>query len=295
MTGVTIEIAILITTYRRNVALLRVLQQVISLAESYTGPHRYRIVIADSDHENPEADQLAALPVTYVVNTGVSFDENVLTFYDRYGLEFDWVLHLSDDDLFLAGSGHPFASIDAALTTNADAILFNHRDFHTDGDGGVRVGDVYYTDVTTQMHARALAHKVVGSIPRHTGMLLQPQHVFRLLAAGTLEPFVGTGHLYAAPLVLAAVVGRASFVDLPLTLFHAQGDGGGAWEDLDEVFMGLVQYATVMRQALAPDAYAHLYASFMASYFAQGSWLRSMATSVPTTPQLSVLLGPSHP
>ena len=71
------RICILITTYRRNPELFRLLDQCRALVLRYTGPNQYRICVTDSDPANAMSSRIQTQCDQYVLNPGSGFDDNL--------------------------------------------------------------------------------------------------------------------------------------------------------------------------------------------------------------------------
>ncbi len=266
------RICILITTYRRNPELFRLLDQCRALVLRYTGPNQYRICVTDSDPANAMSSRIQTQCDQYVLNPGSGFDDNLLGFYERHLSNFDYLLSVSDDDIFSPSDINSLLFLDSAVNAGADAVLFNHYDFRHNNDGTISMGNPYYASPILQIDKKALFNSHLRSLPRHIGLMYSVPALLRNI--DKIAQFKNTLHLYAAPFLFAARDGSACFANYPLLCFSNNGATDGAWEHGDRVFNGLLRFAKVLKQHLSSVDYSTAISGFMSSYFASHAWLR---------------------
>jgi hypothetical protein len=267
-----LRIGLLVPTYRRNELLAGLLTQCEALAGRYAGPNVYEVAITDSDPDNPRAAEWAARAAVYALNTGRGFDDNLLSFWQRHADRYDYLLSISDDDLFADFELHPWRVIDIALESRPQALLFNHVEFRNGALGEIYYGERYYRSVGMTANPEMLRRSILELPPRHAGIL----YGRRLLqdALPRLQPFRETLHLYAVPLMLAAAHHRACFVDVALVLFNEDVKHGGAWADKGGVFDGLVRLLVGLHGVLPGDAYGMSCNGFWKQLIGPAAWLR---------------------
>ena len=130
------NICFLIPTYKRNLSLKRLLGSLSHALSTYRGPNIYRIVVTDSDHSNPSATTLSRLPsVTYILNPGKGFDDNMYHAYLRFATQSDYIFSISDDDLPVPYPPNVLDWIDIAAAQGQHACLLNHFDYEMIGGG----------------------------------------------------------------------------------------------------------------------------------------------------------------
>jgi hypothetical protein len=256
----TRSVAILVTTFRRNAKLLRLVKQLASFIADYRGPNRYFICVADSDRHNP-----VTLPpgVSCVINPGEGFDDNLLSAFRALSGAADFVFAMGDDDLptpFV----NPLTLIDAALNgADSDVILFNHVSYVEAED--IQLGDRYYR-VAEVVNLCYEPLSIIGRrLPRYIAI------AYRTSFLDTLRPqlakFRGTLHAYAVPVLIAAVAKRFSFFDYPVCLFDRADKADGAWVDDLKITDGLRQFLTEIRAHVPEADYAQIEDGFRRNYF----------------------------
>src|SRR5579859_2687269 len=140
------RVCILVPTYRRNVALLRVLHQCRDFIDKYQGHNCYELCVADSDQKNPLAPLPPHLKVNYSVNPGTGFDDNLYYFWLNNVDNYDFIFSMSDDDLFTPGL-NPLYLLDAAVGAGHQVAMFNHRYYKLLSNGNIELGAVVYPDI----------------------------------------------------------------------------------------------------------------------------------------------------
>ena len=74
------KICLLITTYRRDIQLVRLLSQIMDLRSKYTGSAVFETAVTDSELDNAARHILEPLCDLYVNNKGSGFDDNLFHF-----------------------------------------------------------------------------------------------------------------------------------------------------------------------------------------------------------------------
>ncbi|MBS0448191.1 MAG: hypothetical protein JSR59_19855 [Proteobacteria bacterium] len=244
-------VAILITTYRRNAKLLRLVEMMTALIRAYAGPNHYFICVADSDRTND-----VALPpgTSYLVNAGDGFDDNLLGAFRFLSGACDHVFAMADDDLpnpFV----DPLTIIDAALRCDErDVVLFNHVTYVE--SGGITLDRHFYSVTETVNLSADPIPMLSGRMPRYAGVLYRTAFVRALLPQ--LQALRTSLHAYAAPIYIAADRGRFLFFDHGIVLFDDAAKADGAWESARRVHRGLMQFLKHMAPCLSPGAYRYL-------------------------------------
>lgn len=266
------NICILIPTYKRNNTLIRLLMQLNDTLKQYRGPNQYRLCVTDSELANPKAEAIAGLCFKYVRNQGQGFDDNLFFFYRDHLAEFDYVLSISDDDVFSLTCVNPFMMIDAAVDSGQDAILFNHISYFSSKDGLMLLTGRHYQDDALTYDGDALRRHIMGLLPRHVGLIYSRRLVQDKLAQ--IATFRGTYHLYAVPYLLELDRRAAVFIDYPLFYFKAGPQKDGAWEDQASVFNGLALFLKQLKPCTSADGFALAQAGFLQNYLGDASAFR---------------------
>jgi hypothetical protein len=247
--------------------------------EDYRGDNQHEIVVTDSDKNNPIADELLKFNVKYTLNQGQGFDDNLYYFYINSVNSYDYILSISDDDLFFPQRMNPFHIIDAALLLNAEAVMFNHRPyFAKDGDIDIIPSPWSLNPLLGHDNA-ALQKEVFHFLPRHICLLYSTE--FLTKNKSIIAEFRDTLHLYSVPFLLAVMNGTAVFVDYCLCLFFEDVRKDGAWSDTSHVFYGLMRFLKLVKQYFPDYLYQISYEGFMELYFGKESFLRSMSVDHP--------------
>lgn len=266
------RIGILVTTYRRNEWLLRLITQYRGFIDGYRGPNQYSMCVADSDPANPIANTIQASCDCYAVNPGIGFDDNLFYFYKAHASNFDYLLSISDDDIFAPSYVNPLLFLDLAASIGAEAILFNHCDFKNCGENVIEIGNLYYTSAIFQSDKRSLLEAHLRKLPRHAGLMYSVPSLLKNM--DDICRFNGTLHLYAAPFIFAARDGQAVFLNIPLLYFSNELAKDGAWENGQQVFDGLFLFAKLSKRYLNEVDYRIMVSGFMNSYLGSQAWLR---------------------
>lgn len=265
------RVCILIPTYKRNEALLRVINQTRDWMQKYGGHNIYSLCVADSDRENPIAPLLLSLGVQYSVNPGTGFDDNLYYFWLNNLDTYDFIFSISDDDLFTLWL-NPLYLLDAAMDTGHEAIMFNHRFYKLQPNGNIELGAVCYPNVEFVLNKTMLLHKLLSTLPSHIGTLYSTK-LLKVTLARTSE-FRNTLHLYALPVLLAAAAGTLLFSDYVLCLYHDTFKTDGAWSVSEDVIHGLVQFLSKLKPLLPRDLYNIAEEGFFRVYFGTHCTLR---------------------
>lgn len=288
------RICILIPTYKRNSSLMRLLLQLQSLTKDYRGQTAYQVIVTDSDRHNPEVGLIKEYCSQYILNEGTGFDDNLLFFYQKHLHLFDYVLSVSDDDLFSFQKLNVLHVIDAAISENHGAILFNHIDF-VSNNGQIFLKNKHYSSLELAINDNFLRNYFLRLLPRHAGILYSSNLVLSHLDA--LPKYRNTLHLYAFPLLVAAGLKQLSFIDLPLVYFNMDEKSTGAWENQGNVFYGLLAFLKALQKDCENTDYEIARQGFMQNYLGNGSWLRrdieSRGCSLPDEKEFLVDLEPN--
>ena len=263
--------AIVIFTYKRNEALLRLLGQCRGILQAYRGHNLYELCVADSDRSNPIAPQLSDLGVRYSVNPGEGFDDNVHHFWANNLDRYDFIFSISDDDLF-APWLNPLYLLDAAMESGSQAMMFNHRYYTLDETGNIDLGKLSFTEPDLLYNKRYLLERLLHNPPSHVGTLYSTK-LLRVTLAKTLE-FRGTLHLYAVPVIFAAAANTLLYSEHVLCLFHRAPKTDGAWNVSQDVLYGLVAFLRKLKQLFPPHLYNIAETGYFENFFGEESWLR---------------------
>jgi hypothetical protein len=244
-------VALLVTTYRRNEALTRLVAELAGRVARHAGPNRYFVCVADSDRANR-----VELPpgVSVIVNPGEGFDDNLLAAFRFLAGNCDFVFAIADDDLPEPGADL-LNRLDAVLADDPpDVVLFNHRlQRRAEPD---EPGRRFYS-------ADELPNLLVDPVPVLTRRLPSYAGIFYRAAfvesiRDELMRLRGSLHLYAAPIFIAADRGRFRFSDHAVVRFDDSPKADGAWESTFKVHQGLLRFLGGMQALLSPGAHAHL-------------------------------------
>ena len=241
------------------------------MIEQYHGHNHYEICVADSDPNNPIAPLPPDLKVHYSINPGSGFDDNIYYFWRNNVDKYDFILSMSDDDLFVPWLNSLYL-LDAAMDTGNQAALFNHRHFTSQPNGHIELGAMNYRDVGLLCNKNQLLHTVLSSAPSHVGILYSTK-----LLKVTLDKaweFRNTLHLYGVPIIFAAASNTLLYSDYTLCLYQNDKKNDGAWTVSENVMNGLVDFLKKLKQLLPPDLYSIAEAGFFRFYFERNSWLR---------------------
>ena len=266
-----IRVCILIPTYKRNDALLRVATQCREFIDQYRGHNRYELCVTDSDSNNPIAPLPPHLKAHYSINPGSGFDDNIYYFWLNNVDKYDFIFSMGDDDIFTPWL-NPLYLLDAAIGTGNQVALFNNRDYKIQLDGGIQLGGENFPEVELLCNKSLLLQRVLTTLPSHVAILYSTTLLKTTLA--TASEFRNTSHLYVVPLILAAASHTLLFSDYILCLYHNEKKIDGAWIVPERVMNGLVDFLTKLKQLLPPNLYNIAEAGFFRFYFGHGSWLR---------------------
>ena len=265
------RICILIPTYKRNDALLRVANQCRDFIEKYRGHNSYELCVADSDPNNSIAPLPDYLKAKYSVNPGSGFDDNLYYFWLNNIDKYDYIFSMSDDDLFMPQL-NPLYLLDAAIETGNQVIMFNHRYYKLHLNGTIELGAVLYPNIELLLDKTRLLHKLLATLPSHIGTLYSTK--FLKITLDKTYEFRNTLHLYAVPVLLAAASNTLLFSDHVLCLYHNEFKSDGAWSVSENVIHGLVDFLKKLKQFLPPDLYGIAETGFFTFYFGDDCWIR---------------------
>lgn len=265
------RVSIVVTTYKRNKFLIRVVHQIEGWINQYKGSNFYEVGVADSDRKNPIARSLRKL--NYCVNPGRGFDDNLLHFWKTNASRYDYIFSISDDDLFMLGV-NPLYLLDAAISVGADATLFNHRSYLNTESGALTIGSTpYFHEFAMGWEEKTFWVRLLTLIPGHVGMLYSSK--FLAENFDKIACFRKTLHLYIVPLLIAGLNHKMVFLNYSLCLFHAEEEKtDGAWSHLEGVMNGLALFLKQARSLLPEEDYRILEEGFFREYFGAESWLR---------------------
>lgn len=265
------QVCILIPTYKRNDSLLRLLAQCNKIISNHHGPINYSITVTDSDPGNPKRAAIEKLCTTYLINPGSGFDDNLFFFYKDHAPRHDYVLSISDDDLFTESMENPLTALDQAILNKKAVTIFNHRDFTHTADKTIVIGAEYYNRATLSLDRACLKKHLLANIPRHIGLLYSNSAIQTSIRV--MPKFRGTRHLYAVPLTLAEPE-SISLSNASLFSFCNDAPSGGAWESEEKVFSGLIQYLGACKEILPRSEFETMRDGFFQKYFGKNAWLR---------------------
>ncbi len=269
------KVCILIPTYKRHASLIRLLREVGEYRSSYSGNFSFEICVTDSDPGNPGRQEIEALCDSYLVNPGEGFDSNMYSAYGQVSQTSDFVLSMSDDDLFARGFAHPFDLLEVAARRNQDAVLFDHFELRSgSAPKTYELKGGPYNRVSFLEPDSPSFQKVMSFyIPRHAGLIYKSSHLREIRSK--LKRFIGSLHLYAVPFQLARQKGTAHFFGYPLVYFNTDEKEDGAWDSHRAVFDGLVQYFRACRDILPSASYEAMKPGFMRMYLGDNSVMRA--------------------
>ncbi len=273
------KVAIVIFTYKRNEALLRLIVQCRGFLDSYRGHNRYELCVSDSDRMNPMAPLPSGFGVKYAVNPGSGFDDNVYHFWQNSIDKYDFILSISDDDLF-APWLNPLYLLDAAMESGHQAALFNHRYFTRDASGNVDLGTLNFVETELMYDRSSLLLRLLRNPPSHVGLLYSTKLLKVTLPKA--REFRGTLHLYAVPAILAAASNTLLYSEHVLCLFQRACKADGAWNVSEDVLNGLVLFLKKLKQLFPPELYRVAEEGYFSEFFGTDCWLRGELGNSPT-------------
>jgi hypothetical protein len=268
------KICILVCTYNRNKELFRLLHQINNCRNSYSGNNEYVLVVADSNSTNASlVENKEILNYDFrIVNPSVGFDANIHNFYSHHSSDFDYTLSISDDDLFNVLEIHPFDIIDLSLKSKPSVVLFSHVDLTFWDDSKARFIRKCYLDSSIMLGKEYLLNYFLRTIPRHVGILYSKNAIQSALPV--LPKFFETNHLYCVPFFIAALKNEVLFFDYPVFLFSDVHGTGGAWQNLESVFYGLIKFLIEIRPLISEHRYAIARQGFCTAYFEDSAPIR---------------------
>jgi glycosyltransferase involved in cell wall biosynthesis len=265
------RVCILIPTYKRNDALLRVLSQCLEFIDKYHGHNCYELCVADSDPNNPMVPLPPHLKVNYSVNPGKGFDENLYYFWLNNVDSYDFIFSMSDDDIFTPGL-NPLYLLDAAIDSGHQVVMFNHRYYKWQPNGNIEIGIVVYPDIELALDKKLLLHRLLTTLPSHIATLYST--TLLKITLNKVSEFRSTLHLYAVPVLIAAAANTLLFSDYVLCLYHDEFKKDGAWSVSEDVINGLAEFLKKLKQLLPADLYRIAEVGFFNSYLGANCWLR---------------------
>lgn len=270
------KICLLITTYKRNIQLMRLLTQISFLKKSYSGEACFYTLVTDSDHHNPLSSDIKNVCDTYIRNEGFGFDDNIFHSYRLHSVNYDFIFSISDDDLFNEGGFNPLDVIELAAKRGKDAVLFNHCEYRSPDmladDLVYTLSNNFYQNPRLMLQPDELRRQFLGYVPRHVGIMYKSQHIIENI--NIINLFRDTLHLYAAPFIVSLQKKSALFIDYPINRFSSEVTNDGAWEDRRKVFFGLYRFLIVSKFILDPGSFQLAKKGFMQHYLGERSWLR---------------------
>jgi hypothetical protein len=265
------RICIVIPTYKRNDRLLQVVHQCRELIDRYHGHNLYEICVTDSDPNNPIAPLPLHLGVTYSLNPGTGFDDNLYYFWlnniDRY----DFIFSISDDDMFTTWL-NPLYLLDAAIDTGNQVMMFNHRYYRPLADGKLELGAIVYPDPEFVVNKKLFLQRILTTLPSHIATLYSTKLL--RITLETVSEFRNTLHLYAVPILLAAAANTLLFSDYVLCLYDSEFKTDGAWSVSENVIHGLADFLVKLKKLLPHDLYTIAEQGFFKFYFGSDCWIR---------------------
>lgn len=251
------KITILITTYRRNESLNKIINQLNDFYVQYFGKNEYDLLICNSDKNYKLDLPEILLPYSIINNAGQGFDANLLNGFRA--LNSDYVYLMADDDLFAV---NPFEAIDKGFGWfKKDCYLFNHVN-KTDGKK-------YFK----KKHWKNYKH-LKSSLPRYCGLMYRVSFLRNI----ALQEFNKTLHLYCAPFIYAMVKNQVKFVKTELVIFNDVEKIDGAWDSVQKVVSGLKIFLGPCKSILPKKKFNNLSGAFFNCYFSPESWLMKYAS-----------------
>ncbi len=266
-----LRICILITTYKRNNRLLSLLEQCKDILKAYKGNNTYKICVADSDANNPIAQELSKNSlIKYSTNPGSGLDDNLFFFWKNNYDNYDYIFGAPDDAVFAPGI-NPFELIDAAAASGEDVTIFNswHSLFRRNGTIEVP-GTKAFHDLLGVADHTMLSHHFMTR-PIDYGFALYSTRALKSKEA-EIRRFNGK-LMYLAPILFAAVKRKLSFIpyaiafsnNLPIRTRGTLADG--AWESHSIVFNGHINFLAEAKRIIPLDFYKELERFLLVSFF----------------------------
>jgi hypothetical protein len=266
------KICILITTYNRNNYLINLIEKINYFFSQYNGTNNYFLCITDSNTNNEISELIASKCNHYLINQGSGFDDNLYYFYKNHAHNYDYILSISDDDMFAIHTINPLEIIDLTIKTNSNVILFNHFNFFYEDEQRIKVLEREYNSAAFSFNKNFLFNHSISLLPKHIGIIYSSEVILKNIEK--IELFRNTLHLYAVAFVIEAQKGEVMFIDYPLFYFSNKPKNEGAWENKELVFTGLMKFLKMLKLIINADAYEIAKQGFFKNYFGSNAWLR---------------------
>lgn len=260
------QVCIVITTYKRNNLLVKLVSSIRTEITRYSGENNYSIFICDSDKNNPL--NLEQYNILHKKTHSKTFDENLLDFFNNESKNYDYLYFLADDDILV--EKNPLEIIDRAINLGKNAILFNHRAFHR-YEKNIFIGDEFYSGYVNYIHELSVLEGISCFLPRYCGIMYSKQIIAENLEA--LSKFNGTLHLYVAPMFIAAVQKSAVFFNESTSCYDSSEKKDGAWECIDKIIDGLKRFQIVIKSFIDEENMRKMDYFFNKLYFCEDSEL----------------------
>lgn len=266
-----LRICILVTTYKRNGRLLSLLAQCYDIFQAYQGNNTYQICVADSDANNPIAQQLSENPlVKYSTNPGSGLDDNLFFFWKNNYDNYDYIFGIPDDAVFAPGA-NPLDMVDAAAASGDDVAIFNswHSLFRRNGSielpGSKAFHDLLGVADRTMLSTHFLTRPIDYGFALYSTLALKSKEAEISRFNGKL--------MYLAPILFAAMKRKLTFIpyaicfsnNLPVRTRRTLADG--AWESHTKVFNGHVNFLAEAKRIIPLDFYKELERFLLVSFF----------------------------
>lgn len=266
-----LRICILITTYKRNKSLMRLLEQCQEIFHSYKSNNTYQICVADSDLNNPIRQQLLDdSSIKYSTNPGSGLDDNLFHFWKSNYENYDYIFGIPDDAIFSPGV-NPLYIIDAAAASGEDIVIFNSRhSLTTRGKKTEAKESVTYPELLA-IEDRAIQSQYFCTNPFDYGFTLYSTRALKNKEK-EIRRF-RNAVMYWAPIFFAALQKKLIFFPYAIGLVNnlpfrpKKTLADGAWECHSTVFNGQINFLTEAKRVLPPIFYNGLERRFLFSLF----------------------------
>lgn len=266
-----LRICILITTYKRNDGLFRLLAQCREILRAYQGNNIYQICVADSDANNPVAQRLSEdSSIRYSINPGSGLDDNLFWFWKNNYDNYDYIFGVPDDAVFAPGA-NPLYMIDGAAASGEDVAIFNSWHSLYRRNGNIEIpGSEAFSNLLGVADRTMLSHHFLTR-PIDYGFALYATSALKNKEK-EIKRFNGK-LLYLAPILFAAIKRKLIFVPYSICFSNnlpvrtRSSLAGGAWESHAVVFNGLINFLAEAKRIIPPYFYGQLERFLLISLF----------------------------
>ncbi|NBV06642.1 MAG: hypothetical protein EBS06_05340 [Proteobacteria bacterium] len=258
------KIVILITTFRRNKSLRKLLRQINGFYEFYKGKNNFKVLICNSDAKHALNLPKIDIPFQIITNNKNGFDMNLLNGFAFLKGKCDYVYLMGDDDLFAV---NPFFAIDNVFSffrRKKNCYLFNHLNQSS-------LKNCYNNKLIFRKN-------FFLEMPRYCGLMYKMEFINSI----NFKDFDHTLHLYALPFLYSVINNNFRFVNDPICVFNDSQKKDGAWQDNRKILDGLKKFLKNCSAILEEKDFAELCHKFFNNYFRQDSVVfRNKVTGLP--------------